>query len=125
MNNAMAVGNLVDDPVLRFTNSTNRPVCNFTIAINRSTVDGGEHTTYRKCVLWGNLALNFAQSMSKGKRAIVIGRTEARSYDNAGQTVWVEELTGVEAGASHAFAPAMHSSAEDLPDVSPQTVEAF
>lgn len=125
MNNTMAVGNLVDDPVLRFTNSTNRPVCNFTIALNRPTQDGGERTTYRKCVLWGNLALNFAQSMSKGKRAIVIGNQETRSYDKAGQTVYVEELIGVEAGASHAFAPAMHVDAVDVSAVAPEPAEAF
>lgn len=100
-NTVTMIGNLVEDPILRYTNTENRPVVNATIAVNVPTADGGENTTYMKVVVWGNMALNFAESMIKGKRAIVIGRLQTRSYDKAGAKTYVTELIAQEIGASH------------------------
>jgi single-strand DNA-binding protein len=84
-NQVTLVGNLTDDPELRYTpNGT--PVATFTVAINRRTRDesgqwkDGE-TSFLRCNVWRQQAENVAESLSKGARAIVVGRLRQRSWD--------------------------------------------
>jgi single-strand DNA-binding protein len=90
------IGNLTDDPDLRFTPS-GAPVANFRIASNRRYTgrDGQqqEETTFMTVNVWRDLAENVAESLHKGDRVVVIGRIKVRSYENQqGQTVWVTEI---------------------------------
>lgn len=98
------IGNLTDDPDLRFTQG-GVPVCNFRIASSRRFTgrDGQqqEETVFMTVNLWRDMAENVAESLHKGDRVIVIGRIKVRSYENKeGQTVWVTEIEADEVAPS-------------------------
>jgi single-strand DNA-binding protein len=98
------IGNLTDDPDLRFTPS-GAAVCSFRVASNRRWTgkDGQqqEETTFLNANCWRDMAENVAESLSKGDRVIVIGRVKVRSYENReGQTVWVTEIEADEVAPS-------------------------
>ena len=78
------VGNLVDDPELRFTPS-GAAVASFRIASTPRTYDkqsgdwkDGE-TLFLTCSAWRQLGENVAESLQKGARIIVQGRLKQRS----------------------------------------------
>ena len=85
-NSVTLIGNLTDDPELRYT-PAGVPVANFTIAKNRRTREpvtnewkDGE-TSFLRCNVWRQQAENVAESLSKGMRAIVVGRLRQRSWE--------------------------------------------
>ena len=78
------VGNLTDDPEVSFT-PKGAAVCNFRLAVTARIKDGdtwrdGE-TSFFRVNVWRQLAEHVAESLSKGDRAIVIGRLKARSWE--------------------------------------------
>ncbi|MBW3657215.1 MAG: single-stranded DNA-binding protein [Actinobacteria bacterium] len=104
------IGNLTDDPDLRFTPS-GAAVCNFRIAVNRRYTDKSgqqqEETTFMGVNIWRDMAENVAESLHKGDRVVVIGRVKVRSYENReGQTVWVTEIEADEVSPSLRWARA-------------------
>ena len=82
------MGNLTRDPELRQT-PTGQTVTNFSLALNRSYKDNSgewqEVTDYVDIVCWGPLAERVAQYMSKGRRCLVQGRLQCRSWEQEGQ----------------------------------------
>lgn len=98
------VGNLVDDPELRFTGS-GVAVANFRVASTPRTFDrqanewkDGE-TLFMSCSVWRQYAENVAESLTKGTRVIVSGRLKQRSYETqAGERRTVVELEVDEVG---------------------------
>ncbi|MCX6459063.1 MAG: single-stranded DNA-binding protein [Actinobacteria bacterium] len=80
------VGNLVDDPELRFTPSGSA-VANFRIASTPRTFDRQTNewkdgdSLFLTCNVWRQYAENVAESLSKGMRVIVTGRLKQRSYE--------------------------------------------
>lgn len=104
-NSATFIGNLTDDPTLRFTQG-GVPVANLTIANNRKIGDR-ETTVFLDIVAWRSLAENVAESLRKGDRVIAIGSIKKRSYENKdGQTVWVTEIEADEVSPSLRWARA-------------------
>ena len=104
------IGNLTDDPELRYTQS-GAAVTTIRLASNRRWTgrDGqeGEETTYLNVNIWREMAENVAETFSKGDRAIAIGRLKVRSYENReGQTVWVTEIEADEVAPSLRWARA-------------------
>ncbi len=104
------IGNLTDDPELRYTQG-GTPVATVRLASNRRWTgrDGqeGEETTYLNVNCWRDLAENVAETFSKGDRAVAIGRLKVRSYENReGQTVWVTEIEADEVAPSLRWARA-------------------
>ncbi|MEX2532623.1 MAG: single-stranded DNA-binding protein [Nitriliruptoraceae bacterium] len=104
------IGNLTDDPELRFTQG-GVPVTTFRIASNRRYNDRSgaqqEETTFMNVNCWRDLAENAAESLSKGDRVLVIGRVRVRSYENReGQTVWTTEIEADEIAPSLRWARA-------------------
>lgn len=104
------VGNLTDDPELRFTPS-GTAVCNIRIASNRRWTgrDGQtqEETTFMNVNAWRDLAENVAETLHKGDRVVVIGRIRVRSYDDRdGITRWVTEIEADEIAPSLRWAKA-------------------
>lgn len=90
------IGNLTDDPELRFT-SNGTPVVGLTVAWNRKWTgrDGreGEETVFLDVNAWRDMAENVAESLHKGDRVVVIGRLKKRSYEGQdGTTRWVTEI---------------------------------
>ncbi|GAB3260962.1 single-stranded DNA-binding protein [Alteromonas gracilis] len=106
------VGNLVDDPELRFTPS-GAAVANFRIASTPRTFDrqsnewkDGE-ALFLSCSVWRQAAENVAESLQKGMRVVVQGRLKQRSYeDREGQRRTVVELEVDEVGPSLRYATA-------------------
>ncbi|WP_031511083.1 single-stranded DNA-binding protein [Streptomyces megasporus] len=100
------VGNLVDDPELRFTPS-GAAVAKFRVASTPRTFDrqtnewkDGE-SLFLTCSVWRQAAENVAESLTKGTRVIVQGRLKQRSYeDREGIKRTVFELDVDEVGAS-------------------------
>lgn len=104
------IGNLTDDPDLRFTQN-GAPVASFRVASNRRFNDRNgnqqEETTFLSVNCWRDLAENAAESLKKGDRVVVIGRVRVRSYENRdGQTVWTTEIEADEIAPSLRWARA-------------------
>jgi single-strand DNA-binding protein len=100
------VGNLVDDPELRFTPS-GAAVANFRIASTPRTFDrqSGEwrdgETLFLSCSVWRQAAENVAESLQKGMRVVVQGRLKQRSFETReGEKRTVFELDVDEVGPS-------------------------
>ena len=106
------VGNLIDDPELRFTPS-GAAVANFRIASTPRTFDkqtnewkDGE-ALFLSCSVWRQAAENVAESLQRGMRVIVQGRLKQRSYETReGEKRTVVELEVDEVGPSLKFATA-------------------
>jgi len=106
------VGNLVDDPELRFTPS-GAAVANFRIASTPRTFDrqanewkDGE-ALFLSCAVWRQAAENVAESLQKGMRVVVQGRLKQRSYETReGEKRTVVELDVEEVGPSLKYATA-------------------
>ncbi|MEU8920039.1 single-stranded DNA-binding protein [Kitasatospora sp. NPDC048545] len=99
------VGNLVDDPELRFTPS-GVAVAKFRIASTPRTFDrqtnewkDGE-SLFLTCNVWRQPAENVAESLQRGMRVIVQGRLGQRSYEKDGQKRTVFEVEVDEVGPS-------------------------
>jgi single-strand DNA-binding protein len=104
------IGNLTEDPELRFTQG-GAAVVTIRLASNRRWNDRDgqqqEETTYLNVICWRDMAENVAESFKKGDRAIAIGRLKVRSYENReGQTVWVTEIEADEVAPSLRWAKA-------------------
>lgn len=106
------VGNLVDDPELRFTQS-GAAVAKFRIASTPRVFDrqtnewkDGE-SLFLTCSVWRQAAENVAESLARGLRVIVQGRLKQRSYeDREGVKRTVYELDVDEVGAALSYATA-------------------
>src|SRR5690349_16971916 len=100
------IGNLVDDPELRFTPS-GAPVANFRIASTPRTFDRQANewkdgdTLFLSCAVWRQTAENVAESLQRGMRVIVQGRLKSRQYETReGEKRTVFEIDVEEVGPS-------------------------
>ncbi|MFY0409174.1 single-stranded DNA-binding protein [Solicola sp. PLA-1-18] len=100
------IGNLVDDPELRFTPS-GAAVANFRIASTPRTFDRQTNewkdgdTLWLSCAVWRQAAENVAESLTKGTRVIVQGRLKQRQYETReGEKRTVVEMDVDEVGPS-------------------------
>lgn len=88
LNQVTLMGNLTRDPELRQT-PTGQNVCSFSLALNRSYKDQSgqwqEATDYIDIVAWGPLGERVSQYLSKGRRCLVQGRLQSRSWEQDGQ----------------------------------------
>lgn len=88
LNQVTLMGNLTRDPELRQT-PTGQNVCSFSLALNRSYKDASgewqEATDYIDIVAWGPLAERVSQYLTKGRRCLVQGRLQSRSWEQEGQ----------------------------------------
>ncbi|MEU3656099.1 single-stranded DNA-binding protein [Streptomyces sp. NPDC014735] len=100
------VGNLVDDPELRFTPS-GAAVAKFRVAstpriFDRQTNEWKDgEGLFLTCSVWRQAAENVAESLQRGMRVVVQGRLKQRSYeDREGIKRTVYELDVEEVGPS-------------------------
>lgn len=106
------IGNLTNDPELRFTPS-GAAVASFTVASSSRVLDkttnewkDGE-TVFMRCSVWRQYAENVAESLTKGTRVIVSGRLKQRSYETReGEKRQVMELEVEDVGPALRFATA-------------------
>ena len=106
------VGNLTDDPELRFT-ANGAAVANFTVAStprffdkqNNEWKDGD--ALFLRCSIWRQAAENVAESLQRGARVVVQGRLKQRSYETReGEKRTVYEVDVEEVGPSLKYATA-------------------
>jgi single-strand DNA-binding protein len=81
------VGNLTDDPELRYTQN-GTPVANFNLAVNqRVKADDGTwrdgETSFFRVNVWRDQAEHVAESLAKGHRAVVLGRLRTRTWETS------------------------------------------
>ncbi|MDP8959576.1 MAG: single-stranded DNA-binding protein [Actinomycetota bacterium] len=83
-NTITLVGNLVEDPELRFTPS-GVAMARLRLAVNRNwrnqNGEWQEDTSFFSATCWQDVAEHVAESLEKGSRVIVTGRLEQRSWE--------------------------------------------
>jgi single-strand DNA-binding protein len=106
------VGNLTDDPELRFT-PNGVPVANCRVAVNRrmrnrDTGDWEDRLDgYFTVNIWRDYAENVSETLHRGDRVLVTGRLQSRSYETKdGETRWVTEIEADEVCPSLRWATA-------------------
>src|SRR3954465_3304909 len=106
------VGNLTDNPELRFTPS-GAAVANFTVASTPRFLDKQTNewkdgdALFLRCSIWRQAAENVAESLQRGMRVVVQGRLRQRSYETKeGEKRTVIELEVDEIGPSLKYATA-------------------
>ena len=100
------IGNLVNDPELRFTPS-GAAVAKFTVASTPRYLDKNTNewkdgdSLFLQCNIWRQAAENVAESLTRGMRVIVSGRLKQRSYETKeGEKRTVYEVEVDEVGPS-------------------------
>ena len=109
-NSVTLVGNLVDDPELRFTPS-GVALAKLRVAVNRRWRDQSnewqEETAFFSGTCWRNMAENVAESLQKGARVILTGRLQQRTWETQeGEKRSIVEVTIDEIGPSLRWATA-------------------
>ena len=106
------VGNLTNDPELRFTPS-GAAVASFTVASTPRTLDKATNewkdgdALFLRCSIWRQAAENVAESLQRGMRVVVQGRLKQRSFETKeGEKRTVVELDVDEVGPSLKYATA-------------------
>jgi single-strand DNA-binding protein len=84
--NITVIGNLTDDPELKFTPS-GAAVANFTVASTPRTFDRQTNewkdgdALFLRCAAWRQMAENVAESLQKGQRVMVTGALKIRNFE--------------------------------------------
>ncbi|MGI5337633.1 single-stranded DNA-binding protein [Streptomyces sp. CA-181903] len=125
------IGNVVDDPELRFTPS-GAAVAKFRVASTPRTYDrqtnewkDGE-SLFLTCSVWRQAAENVAESLTRGARVIVQGRLKQRSYeDREGVKRTVYDLDVEEVGVSLKNATAKVTKTGDSARPSPRQAARY
>ncbi|WP_331728331.1 single-stranded DNA-binding protein (plasmid) [Streptomyces goshikiensis] len=107
------VGNLTDDPELRFT-PNGAAVVKFSVAVNRRTFDRQTNewkeagADFHRVTAWRSLAENIAGTLSRGMRVLVVGDLRQKSWkdDKSGETRYAWELEASAVGPDLTFATA-------------------
>ena len=80
MNKVILVGRLAQDPEVRYT-ATGKAVATFSLAVSRGVGQGQESTDFIPIVSWEKLAEICGNNLTKGRRILVEGRLQIRSYE--------------------------------------------
>lgn len=92
MNKVILMGRLTRDPELRYTATNNTAVASFSLAVNRKFSKTGE-ADFINIVAWDKIADFCSKYFVKGQLVSVVGRIQARSYDDAeGKKKYVTEV---------------------------------
>jgi single-strand DNA-binding protein len=98
MSKIFIIGNVGKDPELKMT-GTGRPVCDFSVAVNRVTGGGQgqerqEQTDWYRVSCWGKQAETAQQIITKGRLVFVAGRFQPRQYQNRNnETAWSFDIS--------------------------------
>ena len=93
MNKAILIGRLTRDPELRYT-SSNRAVCQFTVAIDRRFQRQGEEkqADFISCVAWQKTAEFISKYFKKGSCVCICGSIQTRTWEADGQKRYATEV---------------------------------
>ena len=120
MNQVALVGNITDDPELRYTQS-GAARAGFTVAVSHRSKHNGEwqdvNDGFFRCTAWRSVAENASRTLKKGMRVFVAGKLVQRSWQgndgNKRQTVEIQ-VTHVGPDLQFATAEVTKSTAEGL-----------
>lgn len=93
------MGRLTKDPEIRYTQTNNTMVANFSLAVNRRFVKEGEErqADFINIVAWGKTAEFCSKYFRKGQQVGVIGRIQTRTWDDdQGQKHYITEVVAEE-----------------------------
>jgi len=96
VNKVILIGNLGQDPELRYTGS-GTAVCNFSLATTESYKDREgnqvENTEWHRIVAWARLAEICGEYLKKGRQVYIEGQLQTRSWeDKDGNTRYTTEI---------------------------------
>jgi single-strand DNA-binding protein len=122
MNQVALVGNITDDPELRYTQS-GAALAGFTVAVSHRTKHNGEwqdvNDGFFRCTAWRSVAENASRTLKKGMLVFVAGKLVQRSWqDDSGNKRHSVEIQVSHIGPDLQFATAevAKSTAEGSPD---------
>lgn len=126
-NQAIIMGNLTRDPELRQTPS-GQSVASFAVATNRSwqdpqSGDKKDAVEFHDVVAWGKLGELVSNYLSKGRKVLVVGRLQTRSWEADGvkkqrTEIVATDINFLSGGPSEGGVPAAGSAKKsDDPDV--------
>ena len=124
MNKAMVIGNLGNDPVVRYTQN-GVPVATFSVATTERWKDSEgnkqEHTDWHRIVAWRGLAEVCGEHLTKGSRVYIEGKIQTRKWeDQNGVTRYTTEIIARElemlGGGNTAEAPREEHAEPPIPD---------
>ena len=96
MNKVILLGRLTKDTETRFTQTNNKQVTNFTLAVNRRFSKEKE-ADFINIVAWNKTAEFASKYFRKGQQVAVIGTLQTRNYDDKdGKKVYVTEVLAEE-----------------------------
>ena len=125
MNQVALVGNITDDPEVRYTQS-GAALANFTVAVSHRSKHNGEwqdvNDGFFRCTAWRSNAENAAQTLKKGMRVFVTGKLVQRTFEVEGNKRTVIEIQVTHVGPDLQFATA--EVAKSIADGSPATAAA-
>ena len=96
MNRVTLVGNLGQDPELRYTQNQ-IPVCNFSLATTESRTDAQgnkqDQTEWHRVIVWNKQAENVNRFLKKGRSVLVEGKIQYRKWqDKNGQDRYTTDI---------------------------------
>ena len=85
MNQVALVGNLTDDPELRYTQS-GAALAVFTVAVSHRSKHNGEwqdvNDGFFRCTAWRSVAENASRTLKKGMRVFMTGKLVQRTWQD-------------------------------------------
>lgn len=94
MNKTILLGRLVNDPEVRYTQTTNKMVVTFRLAVNRRMQEG---TDFFNIVAWSKTGEFISKYFKKGQQILINGRLQNRDYENKdNKKVYVTEIIAEE-----------------------------
>jgi single-strand DNA-binding protein len=84
MNKVILLGRFTKDPEMKTVGTKNTALANFGFAVNRKQkVEGQPDADFFNCQAWGKTAELITQFFTKGQQALLVGRIQNRSWDDA------------------------------------------
>lgn len=99
MNKVELIGRLTKDIDVRYTQSSNTLVANFSLAVNRRFVKQGEErqADFINIIAWGKTGEFCSKYFTKGQQVAIVGRIQTRNWeDDKGQKHYVTEVVAEE-----------------------------
>lgn len=94
MNCVNLIGRLTKDPDIKYTQTNNTVIANFTLAVNRRFAKEGQPTAdFINIVAWGKTGEFCSKYFQKGMQVAIQGRIQTRNWeDDQGQKHYATEV---------------------------------
>ena len=97
MNKVIIMGNLGQDPDVRYMPESGTAVVQLSVATNRSwkdkqTGERKDETSWHRCVCYGKQGENIALYFKKGSKILIEGRLKYGSYEKEGITRYTTDI---------------------------------